>query len=197
MVTIPRAGTQENTSLRPTSLPASPVMNLTPSRLPADHSSQRPPRLYRYSQRSWLERSLQFGEFRLRPAAPGGAGILPFGPRASASGFLELSLAQAWDEQLFERFGGDCCLVIHDTEQFGERIHRAAQRALPSWAGIDAGISYGVPSPLGNAFSKQREQAQEREWLFAWRPVQRGLAAIALTLTIGSIEGIAEIRTRD
>lgn len=28
----------------------------------------RPPKLYRYSERNWLERSLELGEFRLRPA---------------------------------------------------------------------------------------------------------------------------------
>jgi hypothetical protein len=29
----------------------------------------RPPKLYRYSERKWLDRSLHFGEFRLRPAS--------------------------------------------------------------------------------------------------------------------------------
>jgi len=29
----------------------------------------RPPKLYRYSERKWLDRSLQLGEFRLRPAS--------------------------------------------------------------------------------------------------------------------------------
>ena len=29
----------------------------------------RPPKLYRYSERKWLERSLELGEFRLRPAS--------------------------------------------------------------------------------------------------------------------------------
>lgn len=30
---------------------------------------KRPPKLYRYSERRWLDRSLQLGEFRLRPAS--------------------------------------------------------------------------------------------------------------------------------
>lgn len=160
---------------------------MTRSRI--DQPYQRPSKLYRYSRREWLERSLQYGEFRLHPSAS-----LAPGAHSGPSGYLQLSLANAWDETLFHHFGGDCCLVIHDTEQFGERIHRAAQRMLPSWAGIDAGISYGTPSPLGAAFSKQREQSGEREWLFAWRPMQAGLAAIAVTLRIGSIEGIAELK---
>lgn len=162
---------------------------------------QRPPKLYRYSQRPWLERSLQYGEFRLQPpaapAAVSGEQILPFGPRTANSGFLTLSLASAWDTSLFDAFSGaDCCLVVHDAEQFGERIHRAAQRLLPSWAGIDAAISYGVPSPLGDVFSKNRLHAGEKEWLFAWRPTQPALVNKPVTITIGSIEGIAELRGR-
>lgn len=166
---------------------------------------KRPQKLYRYSQRTWLERSLQLGEFRLHPpvqetiATAASDQILPFGSRAASPStrYLTLSLANAWDEKLFDAFGGaDCCLVIHDAEEFGERLHRAAQRILPSWAGIDAAISYGMPSPLGEAFSKARQYAQEKEWLFAWRPMQRTLACNPVTITIGSIEGIAELRDK-
>ncbi|HEY0844511.1 MAG TPA: hypothetical protein VGE12_04045 [Noviherbaspirillum sp.] len=161
---------------------------------------QRPIKLYRYAQASLLERSLREGEFCLCPPAPVATPtdqILPFGPRKAAATerFLTLSLSNAWDEKFFDAFpDADCCLVIHDTEQFGERIHRAAQRVLPSWAGIDAAISYGVPSPLGAAFTKARQFAAEKEWLFAWRPMQPALASNPVTIRIGSIEGIAELR---
>src|SRR4051794_2082661 len=107
-----------------------------------DATGQRPQKLYRYSQRQWLERSLQLGEFRLRPAIQethshdSSMSILPFAKPGRSPGatnnYLMLSLTNAWDETLFDVFSGsDCCLVIHDTEEFGERIHRAAQRALP------------------------------------------------------------------
>lgn len=168
----------------------------------SQNAYHRPQKLYRYSRREWLERSLRDGEFRLRPPAPVAplAGqILPFGQRKQdgAGSFLTLSLSNAWNESFFDAFSdADCCLVIHDTEQFGERIHRAAQRLLPSWAGIDAAISYGMPSPLGAAFSKAREYAAEKEWLFAWRPMQAHLACNPVTLRIGSIEGIAELRDK-
>lgn len=109
---------------------------------------QRPTKLYRYSEWQWLERSLSLGEFRLRPPVEevqsgqhSGAAILPFAAGAlsgaSASNYLTLSLAQVWDDVLFAQFpGSDCCLVVHDVEQFGERIHRAAAKLLPSWAEI-------------------------------------------------------------
>lgn len=120
---------------------------------------------------------------------------MPFGPRKANGGFLTLSLASTWDTGLFDAFGtSDCCLVIHDAEQFGERIHRVAQRLLPSWAGIDAAISYGVPSPLGEVFSKARQHAGEKEWLFAWRPTQPALVNKPVTISIGNIDGIAELR---
>lgn len=170
---------------------------------------QRPPTLYRYSERRWLERSLTLGEFRLRPAADdikhshsrASQHILPFGSTAARgaapASYLTLSLAQAWDEMLFDEFSGaDCCLVIHNAEEFGERIHRAAQRALPNWAGIDAAISYGVPSPLGAAFSKAKQYANQKEWLFAWRPMQATMSLNPVVIQIGNIEGIAEVRVK-
>jgi hypothetical protein len=174
------------------------IMHPAKSRMPAN-ALTRPAKLYRYSNRQELERSLQFGEFRLLPPPVQAAGdqILPFGPRTGQAGFLTLSLASAWDPALFEVFSGaDCCLVIHDAEQFGERIHRATQRLLPSWAGIDAAISYGAQSPLGDVFSKTRQQAVEKEWLFAWRPMQPALVNKPVTISIGNIEGIAELRDK-
>lgn len=166
---------------------------------------QRPSHLYQYASRSALERSLTHGEFWLKPAAPDARlpesdnnQILPFRPRragASPGNFLILQLTQAWDEKMFAPdSGSDCCLVIRDAEQFGERIHRAAQQALPNWAGIDAAVSYGIPSPLGAAFSKARQLAREKEWLFAWRPIQPAQTAHAIMIRIGSIEAIAELR---
>lgn len=166
--------------------------------------SPRPPKLYRYSERRWLERALLQGEFRLRPAvdAPGaGTQILPFRSAAARTSppinFLTLSLSKVWDPRLFDAFSGtDCCLVIHDAEEFGERIHRAAQKILPAWAGIDAAISYGLPSPLGRAFSKAKERARESEWLFAWRPTQPMTTLNPVVIQIGNMEGFAALRER-
>lgn len=167
-------------------------------------AGQRPAKLYRYSHHTWLERSLSLGEFRLRAPLQGltmpqsGKQILPLAAKQDMSaGYLTLSLAHAWDDALFDLFSGaDACLVIHDTEEFGERIHHAAQKTLPSWAGIDAAMSYGMPSPLGAAFSKSRQSAPEREWLFAWRPTQAMPIFNPVTIRIGSVESIAEIRLR-
>ncbi|MDB5841367.1 MAG: hypothetical protein JWQ23_3319 [Herminiimonas sp.] len=165
---------------------------------------ERPAKLYRYSERRWLERALTAGEFRLRPMLDDSLGnprLRPFqgtGARVAATaGYLTLSLAREWDPSLFGEFGGaDCCLVIHNTEEFGERVHRAVQRVLPTWAGIDAAISYGIPSPLGKAFSRTSDHAKEKEWLFAWRPTQPTITLNPIVIQIGSMEDIAELREK-
>jgi hypothetical protein len=167
-----------------------------------DADCERPPKLYRYAEHQSLERSLTLGEFRLQPAAEektASPQILPFQSSAArampASAYLTLSLSKTWDVQLFDAFpDADCCLIIHDPEQFGERIHRAATKMLPTWAGIDAAISYGAPSPLGRAFSKNRQHANQQEWLFAWRPTQPAKALQSIVIQIGSIEEFAELR---
>ncbi|MGZ3253152.1 MAG: hypothetical protein ACXU7D_02490 [Burkholderiaceae bacterium] len=168
---------------------------------------QRPQKLYHYSKHESLERSLIKGEFRLVPAVPdqtvraqhGSEQILPFKSSkpqpAPALNYLTLSLANAWDEKLFDKHAGtDSCLIIHNPEEFGERIHRAVRKLLPNWAGIDAAISYGAPSPLGAAFSKSKLNANQKEWLFAWRPIQSISPVHSVVIEIGNIESIAELR---
>ena len=74
---------------------------------------QRPPTLHSYGMRSDLEQALTAGKFTLLPSG----------------GFLSLSFSREWNKNLFEILSpADCCLVIHNTEEFGERLHRAVQR---------------------------------------------------------------------
>jgi hypothetical protein len=143
---------------------------------------QRPPTLYRYDQRAPLEQALTQGEFRLQPAAR----------------CLTLSFSQAWEPALFNLQGGvDSCLIIHNSEEFGERLHRAVQRALPNWAGIDGPVDYRKRSPLGATFSKTPADALEQEWLFAWRPLNSVSSLNPVVVRIGSLEAFAELRAKD
>jgi hypothetical protein len=102
-----------------------------------------------------------------------------------------------WDKNLFDTLAADSCLVIHNSEEFGERLHRAVQRALPNWAGIDGAIEYGARSPLGSAFTKSGAEAHEQEWQFAWRPLSHQASMNPVTVRIGSIEQFAELRDRE
>jgi hypothetical protein len=150
-----------------------------------DH--QRPPKLYYFSERSALERALTLGEFRLMPPVPDASGDnVPF---------LTLSLTTDHGSTLFDHVPNDAYLLIHNAEEFGERVHRAAQRVLPNWAGIDAAISYGAPSPLGKAFSKTKQRAAEREWRFAWRPMQTNASLHPVVIRLGSLQDIAELQS--
>ena len=142
------------------------------------HDYKRPPTLHRYAPRAELELSLTAGQFRLIPA----------------SNCLTLSFSQVWDKALFEVHSADSCLVIHNTEEFGERLHRAVQRTLPSWAGIDGAVEYGVRAALGAAFTKSSAEANEHEWQFAWRAMAPQLSLTPVTIKIGSIENFAELR---
>ena len=140
---------------------------------------QRPPTLHLYGMRHELEQALAAGQFQLVPG----------------NGFLTLSFSRVFSKNLFEVLGpADCCLVIHNTELFGERLHRAVQRALPNWAGIDGAVEYGSRSPLGVAFTQTGAQAQEQEWRFAWRSLSPGASLNPVTVRIGSIEQFAELR---
>ena len=146
------------------------------------HDYKRPPTLYRYASRAELELPLSAGQFRLIPA----------------NSCLTLSLSTAWDKSLFELLGpADSCLIIHNTEEFGERLHRAVQRTLPSWAGIDGEVEYGVRAALGAAFTKSSAEAHEREWQFAWRGMAPQMSLNPVTVKIGSIESFAELRDRE
>ncbi|WBS03197.1 hypothetical protein OU994_02490 [Pseudoduganella sp. SL102] len=145
------------------------------------HDYQRPPTLHRYGPRNELDQALSLGHFVLRPDA----------------GFLTLSFSQAWSRDLFDHFGADACLVIHNTEEFGERVHRAVQRTLPNWAGIDGAVEYGSRARLGSAFTMAAQDAAEQEWKFAWRPMHAQASMNPVVIRIGSLENFAEVRTRD
>ncbi|WP_348700427.1 hypothetical protein [Duganella fentianensis] len=145
------------------------------------HDYQRPPTLYRYGLQEDLELALTQGQFILTPAA----------------NCLTLSFSKVWEPKLFELFAAESCLIIHNTEEFGERVHRAVQRALPSWAGIDGAVEYGVRAALGAAFSKTAAEAQEQEWQFAWRAMQANLSLNPVLIKVGSLENFAELRKRD
>ena len=146
------------------------------------HDYQRPPTLHRYAPRAELELALSAGQFSL----------------IQSNNCLTLSFSKVWDKALFDLLApADCCLVIHNTEEFGERLHRAVQRTLPSWAGIDGAVEYGVRAALGAAFTKTVAESHEQEWQFAWRAMAPSVSLNPVTIKLGSIESFAELRDRE
>lgn len=176
-------------------------MSVSDSRI----DSHRPVPLYFYGERAEIERARLFGEFYLRPDGADeelsqlslASSILPFGARnrAAPGGFMTLSLSSVWNEKsLLALHNFTHCLVIRDTEKFGECMHRAVQKMLPQWAGIDAAVTYGRPSALGAAFTKSVHLASQKEWLFAWRPIRLALPLQPIVVQIGCVDSFSEIR---
>jgi len=190
----------------------------------------RPNKLYRYSEKKFLDRSLILGEFRLRPASdytaiekdiarqdnelvrthksPASSVTIEnirTGERAQPIGdvvyrsetrtnYLTICFSKQWDEKLFEVFPDtDACLIIHNVDEFCERVHFAVEKALPQWAGMDAPIVYFGSSKLGAVFSKPRRFFYQHEWRFAWLPITTRKHIEPITISIGNIENIAEI----
>jgi hypothetical protein len=190
----------------------------------------RPKKLYRYSERQWLERSLKFGEFRLRPASEYkyqetdaarhddelvctdklqassvtfinktmGNEIKPVGEVSFVSewhtDYLIISFATCWDKRLFDEFPDtDSCLIIHDVEEFSNRLYKVTEKILPEWIGIDMPVVYGEDSTHGPVFSKPFRFIPQKEWRFAWNPLISQKQLEPTIVTIGDISDIAEI----
>ena len=189
----------------------------------------RPNKLYRYSDRQWLEKSLLFGEFRIRPASdyktveedlarhddelirqyssPGkdvriimesGREIAPVGDvnyrYAVGTNYLTLCFSDRCDNLLFDEFPNtNSCLIVHNVDEFCERMHNAVESALPKWAGVDGAVLYGGSSPLGAVFSKPLRFIVQHEWRFAWYPPAVQNQLMPILVSIGNIEKIAEL----
>jgi hypothetical protein len=108
--------------------------------------------------------------------------------------YRTLCFSERWDEHLFDDFeNSDACLVIHEVDEFSERLHAAVAAVLPNWAGLDARVSYGVKSEHGAVFSKPLEYITQHEWRFAWLPPSVRVHLEPLSICIGSLEHLAEI----
>ena len=115
----------------------------------------------------------------------------------TGTNYLTICFSKQWDKKLFEVFPDtDACLVVHNVDEFCERVHLAAEKILPQWSGMDASIVYFGESKLGAVFSKPRHFFYQHEWRFAWSPITIKNHIEAITICIGSIENIAEIVDR-
>lgn len=157
-------------------------------------ATRRPSNFYLYGPSADLLQILHEGSFVLRAWPPVQDVAVA---QSAASGFLTLAFATVYKDALHDRYGqADACLCIYGTEEFGERLHRSVERALPDWAGIDAAITYGANSPLGLTFARRIEDASSLEWQFAWRRKSAGPALLEQVIRIGNIEHLARLRLR-
>lgn len=130
-----------------------------------------------------------------------GRELKPIGPvkfeEKSLTDYLIICFSKKWDRKLFAEFkGSDACLVIHEVEEFQDRIHSAVEKVPPGWIGFDIAVDYEKPHPLGMWFSKPSAYSYQEEWRFAWLPKASFPKLSPTLVTIGSISDIAEIRRK-
>lgn len=118
--------------------------------------------------------------------------------RKSASNFYVWCTSTTFDPRLFDDFGADACLIIHDAGAFIERMHAAMEAALPGWPGCTILVHYYDPVRPGDTLLSPRDKefsfAYQREYRFLWDPPFTEPARKRLDhkdLRLGSLEDIA------
>jgi len=130
-----------------------------------------------------------------------GQPITPVGDVVMAShidsDYLTLCLATVYSEHFYEEFqGSDACLIIHNPNQFFDRMYNAIDSVLPnSWEAADGPVAYGSCGKLGLPFTKPEKFAFQFEWRLACLPIPSLNKCEATVVTLGSIEDIAEVIT--
>jgi hypothetical protein len=128
-----------------------------------------------------------------------GQPITPVGDVLMASNidsdYLTLCLATVYSGHFYQDFeGADSCLVIHNPDNFFDRMYKAIDSVLPeAWGAVDGPVSYGSHSRLGAPFTKSEKFAFQFEWRFACFPIPSLNKCEATIVTLGSIEDIAEV----
>ena len=77
--------------------------------------------------------------------------------------------------RMFDDFSADACVIIHDTEKFGEQLHKAVLEHLPEWLFWDEQVKYIDPylsrTDEVNLFSsKHFRYWYQQEYRFIWAP---------------------------
>jgi hypothetical protein len=104
-----------------------------------------------------------------------------------------------FDPRLFDDFGSDACLIIHDSETFIDRLFAAFSRALPDWVGAGSLVRYFDPLRAHDevlaTFEKDFQYAYQREFRFAWDPPngQPAKELPQLDLNLGPLTDVASL----
>lgn len=112
-----------------------------------------------------------------------------------ASDYLTLCLATVYSDHFYQDFeGSDACLIIHNPNEFFDRMYKVIDSVLPnSWGAADGPVAYGSRSKLGVPFTKPETFLFQFEWRFACLPIPSLSKCEATVVTLGSIEDIAEV----
>lgn len=128
-----------------------------------------------------------------------GQSIVPIGDVVETSNidsdYLTLCLATLYSDHFYKDFeGSDACLVIHDPNEYFNRMYKAIDMVLPnSWGAVDGAVTYGGRSKLGVPFTKPEAFMFQFEWRLVCLPIPSLSKCKAAIITLGSIEDIAEL----
>lgn len=113
--------------------------------------------------------------------------------------YYALCMSCDWDVDLLDDFGANCCVVIHDTDEFASRLERAAKQVIGGWYYHHNPVEYFDPYDVGRnqyfdaAMCKGFRFSYQREYRYIWTSLEGIEAGGFKYLELGSIEDIATI----
>jgi hypothetical protein len=118
----------------------------------------------------------------------------------SCENYFVLCFARGYHPDLFTDFSADCCVIIHNVEEFAKRIDSAFRNKLgEDWIFGYLPIEYFDPYELdrnalfNTVMSKDFSYAYQMEYRFAWISQQKMPANGYHYLELGSVEDIASL----
>jgi hypothetical protein len=104
--------------------------------------------------------------------------------------------------RLMVDFEADCCVVIHDPDEFNKRISQAVSQYLPNWHMINGLVEYYDPLHANELQVdvltwKNFRYAYQREVRSAWLPPEPVDRLEPLDLILGPLDDISEIVRRE
>lgn len=108
-------------------------------------------------------------------------------------------LSCVWDEELFEAFDADSCVIIADSEQFLRRVADAGRAIFPNWYFYHNPVEYFDPFEHGpsnlfsSAMSKDFRFAYQYEYRLIWQNLRGAPISGHQFLDIGNVSEIMKL----
>ena len=118
--------------------------------------------------------------------------------RRVASNYYVYCTSSVFDLRLLFDFGADCCIVVHDPQEFSRRLLGAMEERLPGWTARTGEVEYFdplqvTPQQVRLPMAKHFRYAYQREHRFVWLPPDRRDALEPIYVELGPLSDIAEL----
>jgi len=127
-------------------------------------------------------------------------GVIEWVMKAPSDYYL-VCMARGLIFRMFDDFGSDACLVIHNEKEFARRMLTAFDAVNPQWFGTFRAVDYIDPCmpkpPIDIRFAKHFRYSYQEEQRFAWIP-PLGIATFPqITISLGPLGDICELLLLD